>query len=255
MNISVVIPCYNSSKTIFTCIESVFKQTYLPKEIIVIDDGSTDNTLILLEKLRERGPKEIDFYILSQRNSGPSVARNKGIQYAKNEWIAFLDSDDQWNVDKLEKQIVAINTDVKIVLCGTLFDFSTNPIVDNLFKRISFKDFLFKNYFNTPTVLVKKGVLEKFYFDENQRYSEDYKLWLNICYENECILLNQSLASNIENKKIYGASGLSSNLWKMEKGELSNFKDLYESKKIGFLMFMLVSLFSIIKFLKRVLFK
>lgn len=255
MNISVVIPCYNSSKTIIPCVESVFSQTFLPKEIIVIDDGSTDNTLMLLEKLKERSPKEIDFYILSQKNSGPSVARNKGIQYAKGEWIAFLDSDDKWNVDKFENQIVAINTDVKIVLCGTLFDFSINPVVDNLYKRISFKDLVFKNYFNTPTVMVKKVVLEKFYFDENQRYSEDYKLWLNICYENECILLNQSLVSNIENKKIYGDSGLSSNLWKMEKGELSNYKNLYELKKIGILMFMLASTYSLIKFLKRILFK
>ena len=89
MKISVIIPAYNASKFIYNCIESVLCQTFLPHEIIIIDDGSTDNIAEI-----------VSFYpsviLLKQNNKGPSAARNLGMNRASGNWISFLDADDTW---------------------------------------------------------------------------------------------------------------------------------------------------------------
>jgi len=97
LEISVVIPTFNRADLILKAIESVLKQTYKASEIIVIDDGSNDETKKIIENY--------DIKYFYQRNSGVSSARNKGIKVAKYDWIAFLDSDDTWREDKLQKQV------------------------------------------------------------------------------------------------------------------------------------------------------
>ncbi|MDQ7045188.1 MAG: glycosyltransferase family A protein, partial [Sulfurimonas sp.] len=98
MNISVVIPTYNRYDFLKRALASVYTQTHLPDEVIVIDDGSTDKT----SEIQKDFPQIIYIY---QKNAGVSSARNLGIKNAKYEWIAFLDSDDTWDEDKLKKQI------------------------------------------------------------------------------------------------------------------------------------------------------
>lgn len=250
-NYSVIIPCYNSSSTIETCLLSVFNQTVLPKEIIVVDDGSTDDSLSKLEILKNSAPNTINFIIISQKNAGPSKARNHGIKIASAEWIAFLDSDDCWIYNKMELQFNTIANDPNIVLCGTLYNISPKNI--NKSTIISFKKLLFKNFFNTPTVLVKSVVFKTFSFDETQKYSEDYKLWLSLCYKYKCVLINENLAANVINKKIYGDKGLSANLWEMQKGEMSNFYYFFKTKRIGLFLFLTCISFSALKFFKRII--
>ena len=98
MDISVVIPTCNRYNFLKRAIESVLAQNYLPKEIIVVDDGSSDATSQI--------KKDFEFIkYIYQENSGVSLARNKGIQNATNPWIAFLDDDDTWKKNKLEKQL------------------------------------------------------------------------------------------------------------------------------------------------------
>lgn len=99
--ISVVIPAYNREVTIAYCLQSVLKQTYTKFEILVVDDGSTDTTI---EKIKQIVDKRIRI-IRMPKNGGAQAARNLGIQKAKGQWIAFLDSDDYWLLDKLEKQV------------------------------------------------------------------------------------------------------------------------------------------------------
>lgn len=101
--ISVIIPAYNAEKTIIETIKSVEQQTFSDFEIIVIDDGSEDQTLELLNKVESARLK-----VYSYNNSGPSVARNRGIAHASGEYIAFLDTDDLWTPDKLEAQLWAL---------------------------------------------------------------------------------------------------------------------------------------------------
>jgi glycosyltransferase involved in cell wall biosynthesis len=96
MDISVVIPLYNKKDTIERALRSVFTQTYQPEEIIVVNDGSTDGSVKIVEKIDHPKVRLID-----QENRGVSAARNKGIETAKFEWIAFLDADDEWEIKYL----------------------------------------------------------------------------------------------------------------------------------------------------------
>ena len=98
MTITVVIPAYNSEKYIARAIDSVLTQTHKPDEIIVVDDGSTDNTSEIARKY------EPSVKLIQQQNAGASVARNTGIEAATSEWIAFLDADDEWLPEKLKLQ-------------------------------------------------------------------------------------------------------------------------------------------------------
>ena len=101
IDISVIIPVYNREKTIVNCVNSILNQTYLPKEIIIVDDGSTDNTIVTIESIK----KSIIKVIALNKNKGAQYARNIGIKNSKSKWITFLDSDDTWIKNKLEKQI------------------------------------------------------------------------------------------------------------------------------------------------------
>lgn len=106
---SVVIPCYNGAEYLRAALDSVAAQTIQPLEVIVVDDGSTDNSVAVA---REWNPS---VRIVPQKNSGPSVARNRGIDEARGDWIAFLDADDLWKPEKLERQLAVIAPDVVAV--------------------------------------------------------------------------------------------------------------------------------------------
>lgn len=113
MKISVIIPAYNREKTIKRCIDSVIGQTYSAFEIIVVDDGSTDKTLNIIEKEYQGAVR-----IIKQNHKGAQAARNAGIRAAQGEYIAFLDSDDEWLPSKLEVQIEKLKKNSDAVICG-----------------------------------------------------------------------------------------------------------------------------------------
>lgn len=119
--ISVIIPSYNRARTIVNSVQSVLQQTYSNIEVIVVDDGSTDDTADLLQKIDDKRLKYV-----YQENAGACAARNKGIQISKGEFIAFHDSDDIWHKDKLQKQIQKLDSiDADVVIC------KLNQIVDS----------------------------------------------------------------------------------------------------------------------------
>jgi glycosyltransferase involved in cell wall biosynthesis len=108
--ISVVIPTYNRGRQTVAAVESVLAQTYSEIEIIIVDDGSTDNSASSLREFVDvRASKEKPIRLVSQSNSGQSAARNRGIEVARGEFIAFLDSDDLWEPQKLEWQMKAFD--------------------------------------------------------------------------------------------------------------------------------------------------
>ncbi len=119
--VSVIIPTHNRAKFLMEALESVYSQTFKPFEIIVVDDGSTDNTRTALSK------SEFNVKYVYQKNSGPAAARNRGISEAKGEWIAFLDADDAWLPGKLAMQLEFIrkNPDVAMV-CGKTLPWNSN---------------------------------------------------------------------------------------------------------------------------------
>ncbi|MCM1231281.1 MAG: glycosyltransferase family 2 protein [Ruminococcus flavefaciens] len=114
--ISVIIPTYNREKTIIRCLDSIFKQTYPVYEVIVVDDGSTDETLNII-----KNQYSDDVRIIKQRHKGAQAARNVGVIAAKGEYIAFLDSDDEWLPKKLELQIQELARNKDAVVCGDAY--------------------------------------------------------------------------------------------------------------------------------------
>jgi glycosyltransferase involved in cell wall biosynthesis len=168
--ISVIIPTYNRENFIKETIDSVLNQTYKNIEILIVDDGSTDNTREIIESIND--PRIIYIY---QDNTGASASRNTGIKNAKGEYVAFLDSDDSWLPDKLEKQIKFIQNNPQIDICGgwiLQFDEKSNKIW-KLYSEPS--DIKAYNLFNNPlfqtTVLLKKEVL----YEYNVFYNPEYK--------------------------------------------------------------------------------
>jgi len=244
--ISVIIPCFNAEYTIEKCLRSILSQTVTVKEIICIDDGSTDLTVSLLKKIEKEVPSDINFIIKTQKNSGPSAARNFGLSIATGNWIAFLDSDDYWVPEKTVTQLKYLYkyNDVKLISSGN-HGFK--------YRFINFKDLLFKNYFQTSSTLVEKQVMINHLFDESQKYSEDYKAWLSIIYSNKSIVTGEILAMSVKNDIFYLGNGLSSKLWLMEKGELSNFRFFYKQGKINKLIYCFIVYYSFIKYLRRLL--
>lgn len=253
LTISVVIPCFNAAETINKCIDSVLIQTYKVNEIILVDDCSTDDTWSIIRSIQDENKHLVDIKVVStQKNSGPSIARNIGIQMAKSNWIALLDSDDYWDKTKLQKQleIYSQNKDVKLISCA----YKKKKLPEkNAYQVIDLWKGGLKNYFETPTVIAEKKVLQEFPFNPYQKHSEDYMVWLKIIKNYKAICLNEVLAYCILDKNPYGDSGLSKNIWKMEKGELSNFRVLLKDGDINFFEFLFFSSFSFLKFLRRLL--
>ena len=112
-SVSVVIPMYNDAEVVSEALDSVFAQTHQPSEIIVIDDGSSDDSASVVSGLGR------DLTLLKQKNAGPAAARNAGINAASSEWIAFLDADDVWLEDRLASQLSVLTENPELdLLCS-----------------------------------------------------------------------------------------------------------------------------------------
>lgn len=184
--ISIVIPTYNRAHSVNTAIDTVLAQTFADYEIIVIDDGSTDNTKDVLRPYADK------IHYIYQANKGVSAARNAGIKAAQGEWIAFLDSDDEWLPRKLELQVLDVHQYPEAVLSCTNVLFKGCPETEpvDCFKTCLSLDLhetqfveqpLFKCYAFTPTVLAKReALLAVNMFDENLTIYEDGDLFFRL---------------------------------------------------------------------------
>ncbi len=254
LKVSVVIPAFNAVETVINSIESALNQTVPVYEVIVVDDGSTDDTLFVLESYKKRNNIQC-LKIFSQTNGGPAKARNKGVELSEGDWIAFLDSDDAWLPIKNERQLEVIT---KLNNCSILgaqfFDSRKMTHYTNDCKRVFFKKLLFKNYFLTSTVMVKRDLFTVFAFDESrgQIGTEDYKLWLQILFKYDGYVLNEGLVIYADNQSVFNRNALSANLSKMQRGQLKVFRFLFDSKMITAFLFFVVVLISVIKYFRRI---
>lgn len=180
--LSVVIPTYNRVDYLREAIESVLAQTYKNYEILVVDDGSTDNTRELVASYASR------IKYIYQDNKGPSAARNNGIRNAKGNLIAFLDSDDLWHPDKLAKQVAVFveNPSLSFLATGygeinTKYEvIKTNVLQSSELRSLQRKE-MYKNFFATSSVMVKKTCFNKAgLFNENLHFAEDWEMWIRI---------------------------------------------------------------------------
>jgi glycosyltransferase involved in cell wall biosynthesis len=201
MTITVVIPAYNSEQYIARAIDSVLAQTYKPDEIIIVDDGSGDNTSEIVRKY------EPSVKLIQQENAGASVARNTGIEAATSEWIAFLDSDDEWLPEKLQLQVEHLKrnpnlqwTTANFIRCHC----DKKQRLPDLIKKFALKaqaalndkeyfDSFFSAYLAhgigcTITMLIKKDLLIKagLFAPRLLRYN-DMDMWFKIAYYEKTI--------------------------------------------------------------------
>ena len=178
--VSIITPCYNSAKYIGQMIESVQNQTYTNWELLITDDCSTDNSKEIIDSYIKSDPR-IKYFKLNT-NSGAGIARNNSIEKAQGRFIAFLDSDDLWTKDKLEKQIQFIlSNNYKFVFCQALvIDTDNNIIGFNRRKSVvSYNSTKIINYIGTSGVMYDTENIGKFYM-KPIRKRQDWVLWMDI---------------------------------------------------------------------------
>ena len=191
--VSIIMPSYNTAPYISSSIQSVINQTYNNWELIIVDDCSTDNTEDVLSEIKD---DRIRFF-KNEKNSGAAVSRNKALREAKGQWVAFLDSDDLWMPDKLEKQIRFMMDN------GYSFSYTNYKEIDTDGNETGVKVTGPKHVTKTGmynycwpgclTVMydaTKVGLVQITDIKKNN----DYAMWLKVCKKAECYLLDECLA-------------------------------------------------------------
>jgi glycosyltransferase involved in cell wall biosynthesis len=216
--ISVIIPVYNGEKTIFKTIESVLNQTFTNFELIVIDDGSQDSTLKVIDEISDPRMK-----VFSYPNAGVSASRNRGLAKATGEFISFLDADDLWTPDKLEAQFKALEENPQAAVAYSWSDWIDESgqflrpgghitVNGNAYTKLLLRDFVESG--SNP--LIRRRALAKVGgFDESLVHGEDWDLWLRLaaCYEFVTVPSSQILYR-------ISPGSASFDVWKMEAGSL-----------------------------------
>ncbi|PWL95931.1 MAG: hypothetical protein DBY13_00970 [Lachnospiraceae bacterium] len=201
--VSVIIPLYNRQDTIQRAVDSVLSQSYSNIEVLVVDDGSTDHSIEMLEKYHNDNRVRI---FCQEYNQGANAARNRGIREAKGDYIAFHDSDDEWLPDKLEKQIKRMEYgDFQVSFCAFKRQYpKTIQIIPDISEYLSsdkIKERLKKaNIVGTPTLVIHREVVHEIgIFDEEMPRLQDYELAIriakkyDICFVNEVLVIEYQL--------------------------------------------------------------
>ena len=201
--VSVIIPTYNRADFISECVQSVLAQTLPAREVIIVDDGSTDATYNILNDLgfNSISTPKTDLRYIFQENQGVSSARNLGIKEAKSEYIALLDSDDLWLKGKLDRQIIAFRDDIQNRrLCHTDEIWVRNGIRVNQHKKHKksggnvFQSCLKLCCISPSSTMLHRSVFEDYgFFDEDLPACEDYDFWLRYSSKEEVIFINEPL--------------------------------------------------------------
>jgi len=228
-SISVIIPTYNRARILARALNSVLKQDYPFHEIIVIDDGSDENTPQVIQE---------DFpsvKLILQQNRGVSAARNRGIFAATGEWIALLDSDDCWFPDKLSEQVEGLKCNPKHVICHTNEIWIHNGKMRNPMKKHAkkggelFHHCLPQCTISPSTVMIKRSLFDEIgYFDETLPVCEDYDLWLRICVRYPVFYIDTPLSTKYGGHK----DQLSTQYWGMDRFRIQALDKLLKTNEL-----------------------
>ena len=260
MHFSVVIPLYNKQNSIAATLQSVLAQTYTNYEIIVVDDGSTDDSARIAEeyirevkgeRLKVKGAENsgaettasrlspLAFRLIRKPNGGVCSARNRGIEEAKYDYIALLDGDDLWDEHYLEEQVKLIQDFPEAKMWGINFAEMSNG---NLIRKLptglpeGYRGYV-ENYFQIPgrisdlycssSVVIQKEVFDKVgYFDERIKYSEDIDMWYRIIVNYPVVFYDRYMAWYL-----YDAENRTMNRTRLLKDWLPNFVDKYQDER------------------------
>lgn len=194
--VSIIIPTYNRALLLKRSVSSILDQTYQNYEIIIVDDGSTDDTEQVVHEIGDARVR----YIKMPENKGAAAARNMGVHQSRYDLIAFQDSDDEWVYNKLEKQMAAINNaqkDVGLVFCS--YECNNGMIVPPKEKKATldnniFEQLLYSNFIGTPTILMHKDCFcDVGGFNESLKCLEDWELVIRVAKEYKVLFLDEVL--------------------------------------------------------------
>ena len=194
--ISIIMPSYNSEKYIKNAIDSVVQQTYRNWELIVVDDCSTDGTVNVISNFED---KRIHL-LKNEKNSGAAISRNRALREATGKWIAFLDSDDVWHPEKLERQLKFMLkngyaftfTDYRIQLNGQWLPYiNTGPDVIDRRKMYNYC------YFSTITVMYDREIVGLIQIEDLKK-NNDYAMWLQAVERTKCYRMPECLSYYIK---------------------------------------------------------
>ncbi len=251
-DVSVVIPCYNASGTIERALLSVVRQTMRPRELIVIDDCSSDSSFEQLQEFEQSYGSAVDFIVRrNSANLGAAMSRNIGWELATSKYVAFLDADDTWMPHKLELQYAWMESHPGCVLSGhkCLYPNELGMNQESIFEKISLVRLLISNPFPTPSVMLRRDISQR--FDSTQRHLEDHLLWAEIMLSGSLCCYSEQMLARVY-KNAYGSGGLSKNLIDMECGELRMYYKLYRKKLLHHYQSVLLMGISLIKFGRRI---
>jgi glycosyltransferase involved in cell wall biosynthesis len=230
--VSVIVPAYNAQRHIEATLDTILRQSYRPIEIIIIDDGSTDSTVQVVNKFNRilKNAAGICIKLLAQPNKGPSAARNKGIAGADGKYIALLDVDDNWHSEKLKKQVdlleLCLDLDIVVTNGRVVRKIGDQQEIFTLYEKENLdRDFfgheyrvlqpymkLLKiNFIPTSSFLSKKSCFRgDCQFTESRRHAEDWELWLRLAKRHNFGYIPEPCMTKTEDGK-----GLSANQDKM----------------------------------------
>lgn len=200
--VSVIIPTYNRAGSAVRAVESVLSQTYANLDVIVVDDGSTDDTGRLLEQYARR----IRYLKLPHRGL-PAISRNEGLKAARGEFIAFLDDDDTWHQNKLEKQLECMEQTQTQAICSNAHRIRDNRQDDLFFpssenRPLRLRELLMDNKLITSSVVLHRSITDKIgYFPESPKLKamEDYAYWLRAVVYAPIYYLDEPLVAYTDN--------------------------------------------------------
>jgi teichuronic acid biosynthesis glycosyltransferase TuaG len=249
--ISVIIPTYNRENTILAAIESVLKQTYPVFEILICDDGSVDNTKKKILSLNNDKIKWIE----GIHSGKPAVPRNRGILNSTGDYIAFLDSDDTWEINKIENQIFLLSSKKCQASFTNGMKFYNNSLTKfhnkHINKELNTFNLLKDNYIICSSTLIERKIIHEigiFNESDSLKAIEDYSYWLKVSYFTNWIYLDQNLINyndDIENsiRKIDQRSYFQQK--KIILVEFSNWIMTQKNKKYLLLLYIYYSIFKL----------
>lgn len=254
MECSVVIPAYNASNTIQHCIASCYAQILQPKEIVIVDDCSQDDTWQVILSLAATYITIPIICLRNEQNAGVAATRNIGILQAQYPFVALLDSDDSWHPDKLAVCLAVLHSNPGIPIL--FHDYSTETDMDSpvAFASVAYhaetvQEVIFSNKIQGSGIVFRRAA--GIHFDPRFRYAED--LEFGIRYVKTASILHLEALLTKTNRLQLSAGGLSSNKWQMRKGEMQAFLTLarYHWKYYLFVPFLIG--FSFLKFVRKLL--
>jgi glycosyltransferase involved in cell wall biosynthesis len=204
---SVIIPVYNGAEFVGSAIRSVLEQTERDLDLIVVDDGSTDDTREVVRRFDD--PR---LRLIEQSNAGPSAARNRGIAEARGEWVGFLDADDSWMPEKLAKHLecAAKHPEAGLIYSSVVVVGDDDSFIELLHARITgdaLESLLFGNKISGggSSVTIRRDVFSRVgSFDPSIRFGEDWELWLRIASAFPFAAVDEPLTRRVERPDSYG---------------------------------------------------